>query len=414
MIRRPVIMTLFVAVPALLGAGAWSCGTGTGAGASGNDAGGDAHADASPSDAGIEGCQPASDASEPDVPALPIVDGGVQLDQAAVATAIVQCTYWSRCSALAAYELAQCIDAYSKTGSWTYVECMPLVQPSASGQQCFAIRDTAIGSSVAYPGTGLLAAVGSGLVTYDPRQEAACLQALAAKPCGGEGLYFDDPACLAAFSCATDASAQDGGSACAAFGLGPGRQLLPSCTMDSDCPAEAGTPFAGPHCRGGYCLASPCDFASPGPDGGCEAPAGAGQPCDSDPPRLGATWLATPWGTLPTRSCLNGLTCRGLSPDGGLGTCVEAQEIGGPCSEGVASSGCALGLVCECGECQMPPSRGPCVEGTCQVGVAYCDPQSDTCEPVRGIGGDCSAGPWMCAAALACDSTSNTCQPVTP
>jgi hypothetical protein len=403
----------------LLGTTAWSCGAGNRLGASANDAGADARADVSHNDAAIEGCLRASDASEPDVPAFTVGDGGVPLDQAVVATAVVVCSYWSRCSPLAAYELAECIDSYSRTGSWSYVECAPLVLPNASGQQCFAIGHISVGSSVAYPGPGLVAAVNAGLVRYDPWQEAACLQALGAKPCGGEVLYFHVPACLAAFSCVADAATkdggvtQDGGSTCADFGLARQTPLLPSCTTDSDCPAEAGIQFAGPHCRGGYCLASPCDFGSQGQDGGCEAPVGAGQPCDSDAPRFGAGSLATPLGTQPTRMCRSGLTCRGLSADGGLGACAEAQDIGGPCSENAVISGCALGLVCQCGECRMPPAQGPCVDEVCRVGVAYCDPQSDTCQRVHGIGGNC-IGPWMCLPGLMCDSTSNTCQRVMP
>ena len=120
--------------------------------------------------------------------------------------------------------------------------------------------------------------------------------------------------------------------------------------------------------------------------------------------------MATPWGTQPTRMCSAGLTCRGLAADGGLGTCAQANEIGGPCANGAAISGCALGLVCQCGECRMPPSQGPCVYSTCQVGVAYCDPISLICQPAHSLGGDCGGGPWMCAAGLQCDSTSNTCQ----
>jgi hypothetical protein len=410
----PITRPFFVA--SLLGcsAGAWSCGSG------GNrppepDAAADASADTSLNDAETSSCGPSDDALEPDVPAQLDLEGGVPLDQVSFATAVAHCTYWNRCLPMAAYVQSECIAFVSQSGAWTYVECGPFMAPNETGYLCQGLGFYYTRYGAEYPGAALRAAVDAGVVTYDPDAEAACLRALQAQGCHGPDFFYDIPDCTHVFSCAqgagtTDAAATDAGATCANLGLSASFLPMARCVVDSDCAADAAPP-AGPYCVSGYCVSSPCDALLQGRDGGCQPLVDAGQPCDSDPPWLGRTLNGTPWGTEPTKTCAAGLTCRGVSADGGLGTCAVPQEIGGPCLAGAAVQGCALGLVCQCGVCRMPPAQGPCVAGACLVGVAYCDLQSQTCRAVRPVGGDCTAASLACAPNLTCDSTTNTCQP---
>ena len=118
----------------------------------------------------------------------------------------------------------------------------------------------------------------------------------------------------------------------------------------------------------------------------------------SDPPTFLAHAIkATPTGMWPTKICAPGLTCRGLSNDGTLGVCATPEDVGGPCVQSAVINGCLLGLVCQCGACQLPPTRGPCFSGSCLMGVAYCDPKSRTCLPVKTAGGDCTLAGSECA-----------------
>jgi hypothetical protein len=57
-----------------------------------------------------------------------------------------------------------------------------------------------------------------------------------------------------------------------------------------------------------------------------------------------------------------------------------------------------------CGTCEIPPASGPCVNGLCEVGVAYCDLTSKTCQPVRLSGASCADSDISCAPGLFCDS----------
>jgi hypothetical protein len=138
----------------------------------------------------------------------------------------------------------------------------------------------------------------------------------------------------------------------------------------------------------------------------CSQFAGKGESCGADPPFFSAF--------VPRTMCSPGLSCRGLAYDGGLGTCEESQDIGGPCVTEAASTGCKLGLNCQCGTCQIPPSSGTCERGPspCQVGVAFCY-AGTTCLPVQGKGGPCKIGtqpyPEACGPELWCDS--ETCEP---
>jgi len=247
-------------------------------------------------------------------------------------------------------------------------------------------------------------AVEAGIVAYDPNQEAACLQALRAQNCHGDDLWYNIPHCVGSFVCVADAgggdssftdSAQpDGGASCPDFLLGA--PSLPTCATNSDCTSDASPP-AGPYCVDGYCYSTSCGDLW-GAKAECPPFVNSGQPCDSDPPKLGNLVQSTPSGPTATNTCAPGLTCRGASTDGGLGKCAIPQEIGAPCSEGAHISGCAVGLVCQCGACRIPPRQGPCVAGNCELGVAYCDFRVNTCLPVHAIGGDLHGGhPGVCS-----------------
>ena len=414
-----VARVFFFAVAAV----AMSCGgMRGGAGPDAGDAGGDARVRGgvdSDFDSGLA-CQQSSSAAEPEVPTFVIPDGGVPLDQVAFALAVARCNYWSRCAPLAPYVVSQCIQAVSQSGSWHFTTCSDRSAGNWQDRQCFTIT-----VEFPLPSAATFQAVREGLVRYDPEQEGACLRQLQAQSCHGSDLWDNIPACAATFTCSPDAEADDGGSsagvavdggtACAAvlepWVTTPGETLLP-CAGASDC-SEAAWP-GGPYCVDGYCAPGPLgdsDYCQPADGGVCDF-VDSGQPCDSDPPFLGEM-SATPWGAWPTKICSPGLTCSGLTSSGELGVCSAAQDIGGPCTQSAAITGCRIGLSCPCGTCQISPSRGPCASDSCQIGVAYCDLKSNTCVPVKQIGGDCTDGPQACPPDLECDSTS-TCRPYSP
>lgn len=335
------------------------------------------------------------------MPAYVGLDGGVPLAQVGFALAVARCEYWRRCTPLAAYVVEECVDSLSRTGIWNF--------------SVYVGGGSSLGETVTYafPNAALFQAVSDGIVNYDPDEENACLQALQTQGCHGGSLWEVAPSCVRAFTCASNegvdaqvggGAALDGGADCLAA-LGAGGAVLLPCSTSADC-AGATSP-GGAYCVDGYCAPGPCGDA----DFGC-AFVDAGQPCDSDPPFLGNGVYATPWKTWPTKMCSPGLTCGGLTSDGGLGVCATPQDIHGPCAQEAAITGCAVGLVCQCGRCQMPPSQGSCVSGMCKAGVAYCDLTSNTCLPVKQSGGDCSAaGMQSCAPSLSCDNNTATCEP---
>ncbi len=266
-----------------------------------------------------------------------------------------------------------------------------------------------------FPDPALFEAIAAGRVTYDPQRESACLEALQAESCMARVLVENLPACAGVFSCAAgigDAGVPDGGTpdsgppadggaGCSA--LFPNFTPLVPCTTDSDCSGARRLPPGGPFCVGGYCFADSCGDYEPV---ACSSFVGAGQSCDSDPPSPNGLDQAE-----HTRFCSPGLTCQGLSGDGGVGVCATPQDIGGPCVEGTQVTGCLSGLACECGVCRLPPSSGPCASGLCEVGVAYCDLSTNICRPVVQVGGACLDVVIPCAPNLRCDPTTNTCQP---
>jgi len=127
----------------------------------------------------------------------------------------------------------------------------------------------------------------------------------------------------------------------------------------------------------------------------CPAYSAAGERCNANANSpLNGVEPTTPGGT-----CAAGLACHGQTADGGLGTCVVPQEVGGTCSD---DTNCKPGLSCACGACEIPPSTGPCVNGVCQIGVAYCDLGSNVCRPVRPYGANCSDALNSCGTGLWC------------
>lgn len=353
-------------------------------------------------------CPPLSDAGEPQVPPDHIAfDGGVPLDQVSYALAVVRCNHFARCFPLAPYVVSECIDSETKTNSWTFPGL-------CSGHLCVG---GTLGSSP-FPNAGVFDAAAAGLIRYDSEQESACLDILQAQGCLDPiGDLIDGfPACRGAFTCPADAGMGDGGvpdGAASDAGVGCSADLQSSpppvpCSSASDC-SDAGTP-AGPYCVSGTCLPNPCGTLWPSDPAYCASLVNVGQACDSylsDPDTLR--------GTGTTSTCSPGLTCKGLAADGGLGVCAIPLDIGGPCTQGAESTGCAAGLICQCGTCELPPSHGPCASGSCEFGVAYCDTSSNTCLPVKQVGAACNAFALEeCAPGLGCDSTTNTCQPNQP
>jgi hypothetical protein len=404
--KRKLVVGLFLFATGAAGLVS-SCGGGQQVGSrpDAGDADDDVASDAQSSDGGLDSgtaCQSAVDASEPEVPANVTFDGGVPLDQVAHAIAVVRCNYWSRCFPIAPYVVAQCIEALGQTGAWNLNSC------TMAGQG----NDLCVGVAVSFsfPSVALLQAAATGLVRYDPNQESACLQALSVQGCHSYFPWENIAACAGVFTCAAGAGdagpdaggAADGGEGCSGLFLGaaPGETMLP-CSTAGDC-----TVPGDPYCVDGYCAPEPCGNESA--SSGCPS-VDVGQPCNADPPFLG-TIISAPSATVP-KICLPGLSCTGVTNDGGLGVCAAPQDIGGSCTQTSPITGCRLGLICQCGTCQLPPSGGPCGSG-CEVGVSYCDRKSDTCMPVKQIGDDCvPGGTPLCAPDLLCDSDSDTCQP---
>jgi hypothetical protein len=308
-------------------------------------------------------CLPFAGGGEPALVRAALVDGAVPESEAAVAQAVALCDYLDRCTPMAVYERNECITSFSQRKSWNFVACTH--DPSDLRYGC--------GASYGMAQLGMPFEVTDDAGIYDGRAMAACLQALEAQPCHGPGLWWNVPACT-------------------------GQGAMQPCASDADCTADA----AARSCVAGYCVSSSCgDFDFPSI--GCSF-VGEGQPCDDDPPALGRNDTGLP------RRCTPGLTCAGLPGDGGSGTCTQPSDVGGPCSEEAQITGCAAGLLCQCGQCAIPPSQGPCIQGLCEIGVAYCDTTSNTCDPVKAQGAACSQ-PIECAPHLECYPLTSTCQP---
>jgi hypothetical protein len=325
-------------------------------------------------------------------------DGGIPLDQVVRATAVVQCSYWSRCTPLAPYVLEQCAESIAQHSVYSLDAC--------TAQGCAGVG---YDYPDVFPNEALLQRIDAGLVGYDPQQELSCLEGAQAAPCTGNPIFFTAP-CAHAFYVLADAGSA--GALCWPFecGLDGGFPAIPSipCQSDGDCTADGGQET--PVCYAGACVESDCgsfeDF-----DGTCPAFVAEGQPCDSDPPFLGQAPYELPGGGTPVAVCQPGLTCRGLNPDGGMmGVCAQAHDVGEPCLES-GNSGCLIGLVCACGICRIPPAQGSCFSESCQTGVAFCD-TSDMCMSDPGSGEACGQtinGNIVCAAGLQCVCSNPEC-----
>jgi hypothetical protein len=314
------------------------------------------------------------------------LDGGLPLDQLVYALAVARCDYLSRCFALSTYAANDCVDQLVGNRSFGY-------PPS--------------GTTTTYPtpSAALLQAAAAGVVHYDPRQEAACIAALLAEGCAGYQLIEELPACAGVFTCApagdgggapADEGAEDGGSTCGEL-VSPYDQPVQTCSTDEDCAAVPAA-YQGPDCVAGICAPSRCGIFPIA--GGCSSFAAAGQPCGSN------AFSALNAEVAADGVCAPGLDCQGATSHGGLGTCVVPVDVGAACSD---DANCKPGLACACGTCQIPPASGPCVNGLCDVGLAYCDSARNTCRAVRSAGASCSDAFNSCAPGLFCDGTS--CQP---
>ena len=354
-------------------------------GGAGRDGGG-----AGPDGGDAAQCPPPDGQTAEPSPRHLAVDGGVPLDQLARALAVARCGYFSRCYALSTYLANECVDSLVNYETWAYETCGTAAY---IGSFC-----SWIGPLYTYPSADLLQAVAAGVIHYDAQKEAQCIAALLAEECGGYGLFEELPACLGVFTCAsgidggasgpTDGGAADGGSACSQL-IPPSSKPLRTCATDQDCVGLV--PPQGPVCAAGVCAPSACGITSDF----CYPSVGAGASCNSN--ALSPLNAAGP--TAPGGTCAAGLACHGQAADGGLGTCVVPVDVGGTCTDDV---NCKPGLTCACGTCQIPPSTGACVNGRCEVGVAYCDHGSNVCRPVRPYGASCSDAASSCGPGLVC------------
>ena len=409
--RRSQIVTLAAVGLAALGGGA--CGSGTlvpvsghgGAGA-GHGGGASGHGGAGARDGGGagQGVGGAGDGSAteldggadaalcPSVGALTAepaprqvaLDGGLPIEQLPYALAVARCDYQRRCFAVSTYVFNECVDSVASTGRWGYQVC---------GDQGLEGSCPSEGEDFLLP-TALQQAVESGVVRYDAQREAQCIAALLAEGCAGDQLIETILPCTGILGCPPPvdggaAPTTDGGATCSQF-VPPEEQFWRSCVTDDDCAGE--TSPQGPDCVGGICAPTRCGITI----GGCTTFAAAGEPCASSALSL-VNNIVTPDGM-----CAPGLACQGVPADGGLGTCVVPADVGGSCSD---NTGCKPGLACACGTCEIPPSTGPCVNGLCEVGVAYCDFRSHTCLPVRAEGASCVGAFDACAPGLLCNGS---------
>ena len=387
--RARILATMAVGAAALWGA---SCGGGSGKPAGGYDGGaaghdGGAGNDGSAADAAQ--CPVPGDLAAEPPPQQVALDGGVPLDHYVYALAVARCNYLSRCFALSTYVANNCVDQMINNNSFDY-------QPSG------------VTTSDSAPSAALLQAAAAGVVHYDPQKEAQCIAALLAEGCVSYVLIDELPTCVGVFTCPsaadggsgpTDGGADDGGSTCPEL-VAPNNQSVKTCSTDEDC-AGLSTAYQGPDCVAGICAPSRCGIFPV--YGGCSSFAAAGEPCGSN----AFSALNALVAVAPDAMCAPGLGCQGQTRDGGLGTCVVPVDVGGACTD---NTNCKPGLACACGTCEIPPAGGPCVNGLCEVGVAYCDRDSNTCQPVRLSGASCSGAADSCAPGLVCDSDYAVCE----
>ncbi|MCL2448842.1 MAG: hypothetical protein FWD17_07845 [Polyangiaceae bacterium] len=369
-----------------------SCGGNSNGGRSGDsvhDVGVGAGTDAS----GVFRC-PSDAGSEPSLDEI-AVDAGVAIEDYVRALAIARCGHFSRCAGLAPYVVNECVDALVMLGVWTYWNCTP--NAACDGSTLKYNQNPAL----------LLQGVAAGILQYDAQRAGQCVAALLAEGCADPLLIETIPDCLGVFACAT-ADAGSGGAADGGADNDGGyagftcKGLLPSWVPVSTCASATDCNPQGQQCVGGICNASACELTDTEvlPDSGlsCTAYAQVGDPCIGNASKFIAEKYPPGWQDSATGRCAPGLACTG-QVDGGLGTCVTPQDVGASCS---SIDECRLGLACACGVCQIPPSSGPCADGRCMTGVAYCDFAHDVCKPVHLEGESCADGDQSCAPGLTC------------
>ncbi len=303
-------------------------------------------------------------------------------------------------------------------------------------------------------------AVDAGLLAYSPTVAQDFVQAVADAGCGFfaqrafpyasyqylTGLVANGGDCWDGLGCADgDCAAGDTGicpGTCTAYPLS-GAPCSDGCGPSSSCtPVDAGVfacePLVG---QNGACSAGPnCQLGLQCVNGACMPPGGAGAACATESiscqsglfckaladggaactPQIGDGGACGPGAAAVPSGlggpCQAGLACVGATfygtgggkpPTGG--TCLPLVDVGGPCvfdgGPGTVSivTGCRRGLLCVGGQCQTPPTSGPCASDSnypCYGYGYFCD-RSKTCvaqgqdgaacQPQNG-GADCLGG----------------------
>jgi hypothetical protein len=274
-------------------------------------------------------------------------------------------------------------------------------------------------------------AVAEGKVKYDGAQAAACLKAIADRPCDAEAMK-EPLACKLAFvgttanggPCDQDeycvsgfCERPQGNSACAGK-CAALKKAGDGCNDDGDCEGSM-------MCTAGKCGEQPL-------------PAPTGQPCQTNPCADG---LYCNWDTNPAvcaepggegqpcaslKECQAGLSCQGSSGDY---ACAKLAANGQPCEDPsmgtLGQGGCEAGLVCgvvmgakgPAPQCQSTVKLGQacvsdfqcggldagCLSGKC----AILPGMNQTCTPVDPMKGKF----FTCLPSLACDPVSLKCVP---
>ncbi|MCL2447506.1 MAG: hypothetical protein FWD17_01015 [Polyangiaceae bacterium] len=427
-----------------------------------DDAGADGASDAS----GVFRC-PSEAGSEPSLSEV-AVDGGVPLEDYVHAMAIARCNYFGRCAALAAYVVNECVESLTTSGTWVYWNCpsnadcggRPLDYNQTTEPLVHGVDAGILQYDAQRAGQCVAALLAQGCAAEEPIENIAACAGVFACATGADagsggavdgdvadvtdgGAADGDPADTpdggaadgdptdaiddgsadgeapdVADGGAADGNASDGGAAgdgavdgggaggstdaggaaaaaCAAL-LPPPSAPLPTCASDADCE----------YCVAGFCSSTQCNLADSRAQ--CSAYAQDGEPCTLNPLSVVAYRYYAEFAGVEV--CAPGHVCAGLAMDGGAGTCVTPQDVGASCS---SQDECKLGLACACGICQIPPSSGPCADGRCMAGIAYCDFGSNTCKPVVQEGESCPFLP-SCGLGLSCSSPPpiGTCQPI--
>lgn len=194
---------------------------------------------------------------------------------------------------------------------------------------------------------------GKGNAQCDARAGYGCVNSVCTGLLGAGAACKFTSNCDPAFFC-------DASSLCA-----PRGNELASCEQDEEC-------APGLYCR----------LTSSG--GLCNKKVARGKPCGEDEAHAIAA----------DSECADGLLCAGFVQRKGSpapGTCLPPAEVGSSCNGAADVNGCATGLNCVSGRCAMPPTSGPCVNGACLRGEAFCD-AAGKCQALKAAGAACADG----------------------